>query len=328
MMAGNSKRRGAIKRTGKGPTVGSGGVRRRALEAKGPTPKAKDRPGHKAYRLAKSADKRGSTSRSSGTGRHTRSRAGAESSEWLAGRNPVVEALRAEIPAEALYVQNGIDADERTREALQLAADRGLAILEVTKREIDRWVAGATHQGIALKVPPYNYSDPLDVINDAIAGDAAPLLVALDGVTDPRNLGACLRVADGAGVDAVIAPKDHSCPLNETAIQTASGAAETVPYVMVTNLSRTIDLLEDRDVRVIGTADGVAQSIYDVEIPPAVAWVLGAEGVGLRRLTRERCDVLASIPMAGQVSSLNVSVAAGVVLYETVRRTRMAPPRP
>jgi 23S rRNA (guanosine2251-2'-O)-methyltransferase len=145
-------------------------------------------------------------------------------------------------------------------------------------------------------------------------------------VTDPRNLGACLRVADGAGAHAVIAPKDHACPLNEAAIQTASGAAESVPYIMVTNLARTIDELQERRITVIGTADGTDATLYDIEVPASIAWVLGAEGVGLRRLTRERCDTLVSIPMAGQVSSLNVSVAAGVVLYETVRRTRLGTP--
>jgi 23S rRNA (guanosine2251-2'-O)-methyltransferase len=161
----------------------------------------------------------------------------------------------------------------------------------------------------------------LDELLDRIEGP--PLLLLLDGITDPRNLGACLRVADGAGVHGVIAPKDHACPLNETAIQTASGAADTVPYVMVTNLARTIDTLQERFITVIGTADEAPQTLYEAPIPASVAWVLGAEGVGLRRLTRERCDALVSIPMAGQVSSLNVSVAAGIVLFETVRRTRL-----
>jgi 23S rRNA (guanosine2251-2'-O)-methyltransferase len=224
-----------------------------------------------------------------------------------------------------LYV-DGSREDARIRDLVTLATRTNISVRRVDGARLDRMCPNRRHQGVVAVVEA---SAPLVDLESLLDGlDKPPLLLVLDGVTDPRNLGACLRVADGAGVDAVVAPKDHSCPLNETAIQTASGAAETVPYVMVTNLARTIDLLEDRDVRVIGTADGVAQSIYDVEIPPAVAWVLGAEGVGLRRLTRERCDVLASIPMAGQVSSLNVSVAAGVVLYETVRRTRMAPPRP
>jgi len=154
-----------------------------------------------------------------------------------------------------------------------------------------------------------------------------PFLLLLDGVTDPRNLGACLRVADGAGVHAVIAPKDHACPLTEVAIQTASGAAESVPYLMVTNLSRTIDTLQEHNVFVVGAADETDQTLYQLSLPESVAWVLGAEGKGLRRLTRERCDALVSIPMAGQVSSLNVSVATGIVLYETVRQRRYGPRR-
>lgn len=147
-------------------------------------------------------------------------------------------------------------------------------------------------------------------------------LLLLDGVTDPRNLGACLRVADGAGVAAVIAPKDHACGLTEVAMQTASGAAESVPYLMVTNLARTIDTLQEHGFEVIGTADESDDDIYGVEVGRRIAWVLGAEGKGLRRLTRERCDRLVRIPMRGQVASLNVSVATGVVLYETLRQRR------
>jgi 23S rRNA (guanosine2251-2'-O)-methyltransferase len=326
MMAGNSKRRGAIKRTGKGPTVGSGGVRRRALEAKGPTPKAKDRPGHKAYRLAKSADKRGSTSRSSGTGRHTRSRAGAESSEWLAGRNPVVEALRAEIPAEALYVQNGIDADERTREALQLAADRGLAILEVTKREIDRWVAGATHQGIALKVPPYNYSDPLDVINDAIAGDAAPLLVALDGVTDPRNLGAVVRSAAAFGAHGIVIPSRRAAGMTATAWKASAGAATRVPVARAANLVRSLEDFKKRGAMVLGLDADADVDVTNVDIDMLtgpLVFVIGSEGKGLSRLVAETCDLIVSIPIASDTESLNASVAASIALHETARARRL-----
>ena len=219
-----------------------------------------------------------------------------------------------------LYVDASRE-DGRIRDLLALAARSGVAVRRVDAARIDRLCPNRRHQGVVAMVEGRAPQVDLETLLDGLSHP--PLLLVLDGITDPRNLGACLRVADGAGVDAVIAPKDHSCPLNETAIQTASGAADTVPYVMVTNLARTIDLFEDRSIRVIGTADGVEHSLYDVEIPPAVAWVLGAEGVGLRRLTRERCDELVSIPMAGQVSSLNVSVAAGVVLYETVRRTRM-----
>jgi 23S rRNA (guanosine2251-2'-O)-methyltransferase len=149
-------------------------------------------------------------------------------------------------------------------------------------------------------------------------------LLLLDGVTDPRNLGACLRVADGAGVTAVIAPKDHACALTEVAIQTSSGAAESVPYLMVTNLARTIDTLQENGFEIIGSADESEDDLYAATLDGRIAWVLGAEGKGLRRLTRERCDRLVRIPMHGQVESLNVSVAAGVVLYETLRQRQLS----
>jgi 23S rRNA (guanosine2251-2'-O)-methyltransferase len=211
--------------------------------------------------------------------------------------------------------------DGRVRDLLALASRAGVEVRRVEADRLDKLCPGRRHQGVVAIVDARPPVVDLDSLLDAIEGP--PLLLLLDGVTDPRNLGACLRVADGAGAHAVIAPKDHACPLNETAIQTASGAADSVPYVMVTNLARTIDELQDRGITVIGTADGMPQSLYEVDVPESIAWVLGAEGVGLRRLTRERCDTLVSIPMAGQVASLNVSVAAGIVLYETVRRTRM-----
>jgi len=224
-----------------------------------------------------------------------------------------------------LYVDARRD-DGRARDLLALAAKLGIDARRVEVSRLDRMVPSRRHQGVVAIVESRPPVMGLEDLLDAIEGPA--FLLVLDGVTDPRNLGACLRVADGAGVHAVIAPKDHACPLNETAIQTASGAADSVPYIMVTNLARSIDVLEDRSITVIGTADGAEQSLYEADVPASVAWALGAEGVGLRRLTRERCDRLVSIPMAGQVESLNVSVAAGIVLFETVRRTRAAARRP
>jgi len=220
-----------------------------------------------------------------------------------------------------LYVDAGRD-DGRARDLLELAAKLGVDARRVEVSRLDRMCPSRRHQGVVAIVESRPPVMGLEDLLDSIQGPA--FLLVLDGVTDPRNLGACLRVADGAGVHAVIAPKDHACPLNETAIQTASGAADSVPYIMVTNLARSIDVLEDRSITVIGTADGAEQSLYEADIPAAVAWALGAEGVGLRRLTRERCDRLVSIPMAGQVESLNVSVAAGIVLFETVRRKQVA----
>lgn len=220
-----------------------------------------------------------------------------------------------------LYVDAG-RGDGRARDLLALAARLGIDARRVEASRLDRMCPSRRHQGVVAIVESRPPVMGLEDLLDSIEGPA--FLLVLDGVTDPRNLGACLRVADGAGVHAVIAPKDHACPLNETAIQTASGAADSVPYIMVTNLARSIDVLEDRSITVIGTADGAEQSLYEADIPAAVAWALGAEGVGLRRLTRERCDRLVSIPMAGQVESLNVSVAAGIVLFETVRRKQGA----
>ena len=223
---------------------------------------------------------------------------------------------------ESLYVDLRRD-DVRVRDLLRTAQEQGVKPNMVDADRLDKICPNRRHQGVVAIVREQALSTNLDELLDSL--DVPPFLLLLDGVTDPRNLGACLRVADGAGVHAVIAPKDHACTLTEAAVQTASGAAETVPYIMVTNLAGTIEDLQDRNIWVIGTADEAKDSIYSLQIPSAVAWVLGAEGKGLRRLTRVRCDQLAHIPMAGQLSSLNVSVASGIVLYETLRQKGIAP---
>jgi len=217
-----------------------------------------------------------------------------------------------------LYVAAGRD-DARVQDLLRLAEQAGVRPHFVDIARIDRLCPQRRHQGVAMFAEVLAAQVDLDELLDRTE---RPLLLLLDGVTDPRNLGACLRVADGAGVHAVVAPKDHACPLTEVAVQTASGAAETVPYVMVTNLARTIEDLKERGIWVVGTADEAQRTLYEQELPEPMAWVLGAEGKGLRRLTRQRCDALVRIPMQGSVSSLNVSVAAGIVLYETLRRHR------
>ncbi len=243
----------------------------------------------------------------------------------LSGFHAVTARLRqAPTTVRELYVDTARH-DTRVRDLLKLAAAAGLEARRVDAPRLDRLCPQRRHQGVVAIVEARPPAIGLDELLERVA---TPVLLLLDGITDPRNLGACLRVADGAGVHAVIAPKDHACPLNDVAIETSSGAAESLPYVMVTNLARTIDLLQERDIRVLGTAEDAPATLFDVDIPPAVAWVLGAEGTGLRRLTRERCDELVSIPMAGQVGSLNVAVAAGVVLYETVRRHRAGGTRP
>ena len=218
-----------------------------------------------------------------------------------------------------LYVVQGRE-DTRVRDLLQAAERAGVEPRRVDAVRIDRMCPGQRHQGVVAITEAVTPNLTLEGLLDRIEGP--PLLLMLDGVTDPRNLGACLRVADGAGVHGVIAPKDHACPLNETAIQTSSGAAETVPYFMVVNLARTLGELKERQIRIIGTSDDAPRSLYEVDLRGPVALVLGAEGPGMRQLTRKTCDELVHIPMAGAVESLNVSVASAVCLYEALRQRR------
>jgi 23S rRNA (guanosine2251-2'-O)-methyltransferase len=223
-----------------------------------------------------------------------------------------------------LYVDAARD-DARARQVLDLATDAGLRPHRVDQSRLDRLCPSRRHQGVVAIAEALPLSVDLESLLDQ--ADRSATLLLLEGVTDPRNLGACLRVADGAGALAVIAPRDHACALTEVAIQTASGAAESVPYIMVTNLVRAMDEIGESGFQVIGTADEAPGSLYQQSLGGPIAWVLGAEGKGLRRLVRERCDLLVNIPMMGTVASLNVSVAAGVVLYETLRQ-RTAAPRP
>ena len=208
--------------------------------------------------------------------------------------------------------------DARMRQFVQRAQDGGARIVESDGDSLDRMAGGTRHQGVVARVQALSLGHSVDDVLDGVQGP--PLVLVLDGVTDPHNLGACLRVADGAGVHAVVAPKDHAVGLNATVAKVASGAAETVPYLMVTNLARTLNELKDRDIRIIGTAEDATDSLYDADFTGPVALVLGAEGPGMRQLTRKNCDQLVRIPMAGAVESLNVSVAAGVCLFEALRQ--------
>ena len=210
--------------------------------------------------------------------------------------------------------------DQRMRQLVERAQAAGVRVVDSDDARLTQMAGAPRHQGVVARVTPLPQSHSLDDLLDAVEGP--PLLLVLDGVTDPHNLGACLRVADGAGVHAVVAPKDHAVGLNATVAKVASGAAETVPYLMVTNLARTLGELKERDLRVVGTSDDAATTIYDVDLRGPVALVLGAEGAGLRQLTRRSCDELVRIPMAGAVESLNVSGAAGVCLYEALRQRR------
>jgi 23S rRNA (guanosine2251-2'-O)-methyltransferase len=214
--------------------------------------------------------------------------------------------------------------DARMRGFAERAAAAGAKVVDSDDARLSKLAGNERHQGVVALVKPLPARHSLDDILDE--ADGPPLVLALDGVTDPHNLGACLRVADGAGAHAVIAPKDHAVGLNATVAKVASGAAETVPYLMVTNLARALNELKERAITVVGTSDDAERTLYDLDLSGPVALVLGAEGKGLRQLTRNTCDVLVRIPMAGAVESLNVSVAAGVCLYEVLRQRRARPP--
>jgi 23S rRNA (guanosine2251-2'-O)-methyltransferase len=208
--------------------------------------------------------------------------------------------------------------DARIRDVATLAERAGVKVMKVPTRRLDGFYGGGRHQGVVARMEVKSLSHSLDEILEQVQGP--PLLLLLDGVTDPHNLGACLRVANAAGVHAVVAPKDRAAGISAAVSKVASGAAEATPYLMVTNLARTIDELKEREIWVVGTDERAPQPLYLANLPEAIAWVLGAEGEGMRRLTREKCDLLVRIPMAGTVGSLNVSVAAGVCLFESVRQ--------
>jgi 23S rRNA (guanosine2251-2'-O)-methyltransferase len=312
-MAGNSRRQGAVRKQKKGAQVGSGGQSRRALRGKGPTPPAEARKGHPAAR--RSASRRPERPRAhSGDG-----------PELLVGRNPVVEALRAKVPGTALYVALGIDADERVTEAVRLAGNRGLALLEVTRGELDRRTGGLLHQGVALQVPAYAYRELPDVLAAAAEATTAPLLVAVDGLTDPRNLGAVIRSALAFGGHGVILPERRSAGVTAVAWRASAGSAARLPVARVTNLVRALKDCRQAGLLVAGLdADGTT-GVYDLEAAtdPLVV-VVGSEGRGLSRLVRETCDLTVSIPMAPGAESLNASVAAAVALGEIARRRRLS----
>jgi len=323
-MAGNSKRRGAVRKPGskKGARVGSGGQGRQALEGRGPTPKAEDRVSHPAARRKAASERRAAAA-------PKRPRSGAPSSvkgaeaEVVCGRNAVVEALRAEVPASTLYVATRIDADDRVREVLRTASARGLALMEVTKPELDRLTGGAVHQGLAIQVPPYAYVHPEDLLEAAEEAGRAPLIVALDGVTDPRNLGAVLRSAAAFGADGVLLPERRAAGVTASAWKVSAGAAARVPVARATNLVRALTSLKEAGCFVVGLDGEGPAPIGELELATSpLVLVAGSEGKGLSRLVRETCDVVAAIPIASSVESLNAAVATGIALYEVARLRR------
>jgi 23S rRNA (guanosine2251-2'-O)-methyltransferase len=313
-MPGPSKRRGAVRKPGtkKGPTVGSGGVRRRGLEGRGATPPAHMRPNHPAAKRAAKAQ------------RHQQPRAArkTDDTEIVLGRNPVLECLRAGVPATALYVALGADADERLTEIVRIAADSGISILEVPRHDLDRIAANGLHQGVALQVPPYQYAHPDDLLAQASQDSIPALMVALDNISDPRNLGAIVRSVAAFGGHGVVIPQRRSASITAVAWRTSAGAAARLPVARATNLTRTLKNWADAGLQVVGLdADGDT-TVDELDGTGPMVVVVGSEGKGLSRLVRENCDAVVSIPMAGPTESLNASVAAGVVLAEIARQRR------
>ncbi|MFD1660408.1 23S rRNA (guanosine(2251)-2'-O)-methyltransferase RlmB [Streptomyces caeni] len=310
-MAANNRRMSGKK----GAQVGSGGKRRRSLEGKGPTPPAEMRKGHAKQRAAQAKARRVQQ-------RPQRRAGGKTPSELVVGRNPVVEALREGVPASTLYVQQFVDNDERVREALQLAAERGgINLMEAPRPELDRMTGGLNHQGLVLQVPPYEYAHPEDLADAAYDEGEDPLIVALDGVTDPRNLGAVVRSVSAFGGHGVVVPERRAAGMTAGAWKTSAGTAARTPVARATNLTRALEAYKKAGITVVGlAADGEAELGGLEALDGPVVIVVGSEGKGLSRLVGETCDVRVRIPMPGGAESLNAGVAAGIVLYEAARR--------
>ncbi|MGW6279792.1 23S rRNA (guanosine(2251)-2'-O)-methyltransferase RlmB [Kribbella sp. NPDC055071] len=316
-MPGSSQRKGAIRKKPRGnPTAGSGGRVRRGLEGKGPTPKAVDRTKHPAHKRAK-AQERAKDRQSNRPARKSND----SGTEWVYGRNPVVEALRAGVPAAALHVAEGTERDARLREATLLAVEHGLSVLEVPRTELDRVTGGGAHQGVALQIPPYEYAHPDDLLDRAYEAGEVPLIVALDGVTDPRNLGAITRSAAAFGAHGVLVPERRTASMSASAWKTSAGAAARIPVARATNLNTALKSYKSAGLMVVGLdMDGAVElPDLDVATEPLVL-VVGSEGKGLARLVRENCDLIVSIPMTSITESLNAGIATGVTLYEISRR--------
>jgi len=339
-------RPGTAKR-GKGGKVGTGGNGRQALEGKGPTPKAEDRKGHPAQKARERKEKyeaqarsgRGSattdrkgeflapTARTAGTrGASSRNSAAvakaSDASEVLSGRNSVLEALRTKVPATAMYLAARIEMDDRVKEAIALANNRRIPINEVTRPEIDRMTGNdAVHQGIALQVPPYNYDHPMELLDKILDRDQVPLIVALDGITDPRNLGAIIRSVAAFGGQGVVLPQRRSTGVTASAWKTSAGAAARVPVALAGNLTTTLKEFKKRGLFVIGLDGDGSVSLPDLNLAsePLVI-VVGSEGKGLSRLVQETCDAVVSIPINAATESLNAGIAASVTLYEIASR--------
>jgi 23S rRNA (guanosine2251-2'-O)-methyltransferase len=313
-MPGNSSRKGAIKKTGKGnPTAGSGGRVKRGLEGRGPTPKARDRPNHKVYKAIQRTEKAESA--------RPKRRQKPGEAEWIAGRNSVVEALRARMPVIAVYVAEGAERDARLRETFSLTSELGVSVMEVPRVELDRMTGGAVHQGLAARVPAYEYAHPDDFLALASERGEKPLIVALDSVTDPRNLGAVVRSASGFGAHGVLIPERRAAGMTPSAWKTSAGAAARIPVAQAVNLVRQLKAYQAAGCMVIGLAADGDVSLPDLDLADGpLVIVVGSEGDGLGRLVSETCDQLVSIPMSSSLESLNAGVAASIALYAVAQR--------
>jgi len=329
---GNKSRAGAVRKTSSGKQVGSGGQGRQALEGKKPTPKAVDRPYHPAGKRKAANDRfEAAGGRKPSRGKEApgaeqrpqqqRRAKSSDETEVVTGRNSVLEALRANIPATTLYMATRIEYDDRVKEVVKIATTRGIPILEVMRPELDR-LAGfdSVHQGLALKVPPYEYAHPMELLEKIEKSGRVPLLVALDGITDPRNLGAIIRSVAAFGGHGVILPQRRSVGLTASAWKTSAGAAARTPVAMATNLNATIKAYKERGVFVLGLAGDGDVSLPDLALAKEpVLLVIGSEGKGLSRLVTDNCDAIVSIPINASTESLNAGIAASVALYEVSR---------
>jgi 23S rRNA (guanosine2251-2'-O)-methyltransferase len=303
-MAGNSSRKGAVRGSKKGPSGGTGGNNKRRLEGKGPTPKAEDRPYHAAAKRKKAAEK--SAAPRTRTGRSEKPKG-----EIVSGRNAVLEALRASVPATELIVARSIDVDDRVAEALQLALHHQLPIREVHRAELEG--INANSQGIILAIKPYQYSSFQEIAERA---NHPILIVALDGVTDPRNLGAIVRSAAAFGAAGVVMTERRAAAMTASAWKSSSGAAARLPVAQVTNMARTIEDAKKLGCFVIGLDGESDQTLSGMKVAKEnVMVVVGSEGKGLSRLVREKCDLVVSIPMRATTESLNASVATSIALF-------------
>ncbi|WP_106816798.1 23S rRNA (guanosine(2251)-2'-O)-methyltransferase RlmB [Microbacterium timonense] len=325
--AGNSKKKGAMK--------GTGGHGRKSLEGKGPTPKAEDRAWHVAGKRKAAAERyaaaggRGKPGQRppQGSNPNRSGRSKSDDTETVTGRNSVLEALRARIPATALYIAQRVEMDDRVKEMLAIATHREISVLEVTRPELDR-MAGidGVHQGVALKVPPYEYAHPQDLLEQVVDRGQVPLLVALDGVTDPRNLGAIIRSTAAFGGQGVIVPQRRSAGVNSAAWKTSAGAAARIPVAVAANLTTTLKEFKKQGVFILGLDGGGDVSLPALQLADRpVVIVVGSEGKGLSRLVTETCDQIVSIPISASTESLNAGIAASVALYQ-VATLRSAPP--